>query len=94
MSLVDVLSTSGPTRCGPESSPERAFRRDGAGRSLDCMADAPRHPDTSDDAGAAPDRDSTGGTPWGMYVVAFLAIAFVVMFVALHVTGVLGPGAH
>jgi type VI protein secretion system component VasF len=59
------------------------------------MADLPSHPD-SDDAGAGPGREpTTTRTPrWVSVVATIVAIAVVMLLVALHLTGVLGPGAH
>lgn len=59
------------------------------------MADLPSHPDT-DDAGAEHGRrPSTGGTPrWVSVVGTIVAIVVVTLLVALHLAGVLGPGAH
>jgi hypothetical protein len=59
------------------------------------MADLPSHADTCDDSGVGPDRGSTTRTPrWKSVVGIIIAIVVVVLFVALHLTGVLGPGAH
>jgi hypothetical protein len=59
------------------------------------MADLPSHPD-SDDAGAGRGRDpNAGGTPrWVSVVGIIVAIGAVMLLVALHLTGVLGPGGH
>jgi hypothetical protein len=59
------------------------------------MADLPSHPDT-DDAGARHGREpTTNRTPRWMSVVGIaIAIVGVVVLIALHLTGVLGPGAH
>jgi hypothetical protein len=59
------------------------------------MADPPRHPDTRDDTGVGPNRGSAGSTPrWVSVLGIIIAIALVLMFVVLHLTGTLGPGAH
>ena len=60
------------------------------------MADLPSHPDTgSGDAGADPDRRPTPRRPrWTSVAGITLGIALVVLFVVLHLTGVLGPGGH
>jgi hypothetical protein len=58
------------------------------------MADLPSHPDT-DDAGVEPDRGPTTRTPrWVTVVGIIVAIVVFVLFIALHLTGVLGPGGH
>jgi len=55
------------------------------------MADPPRYPDTGD----GPDRGSATGTPrWVAVLGIIIAIALVLLFVVLHLTGTLGPGAH
>jgi len=58
------------------------------------MTELPYHPDTDDDTGAGPDRRSATKTPWGTYVFGVIVIALVLLFVVLHLTGTLGPGAH
>lgn len=60
------------------------------------MADLPSHPDSDHEAGGVPGRGpNTGGTPrWVSVVGIIVAIVVVVLFAALHLTGVLGPGAH
>jgi hypothetical protein len=58
------------------------------------MADLPSHPNT-DNAGMGPDCGSSTGTPrWKSAVGIILAIVVVVLVGVLHLTGVLGPGAH
>jgi hypothetical protein len=60
------------------------------------MADPTRYPDTNDDTGVAPDRESTSGTP--RWVKVFGIIAFVVVllfFIVLFTRGPhRGPGDH
>ncbi len=58
------------------------------------MVDAPRYPnpEADDDTGTAPDRESA--TPWGTYVFGIVAVILVLLFVVLHLTGVVGPGGH
>jgi hypothetical protein len=51
------------------------------------MAD-PSHPDAGD--GGSPTRT----TRWLSTLGIVIAIALVLLFVVLHVTGTLGPGAH
>ena len=59
------------------------------------MADPPRYPDTSDDTGLGRDRGSATSTPrWVSVLGIIIAIALVLLFVVLHLTGTLGPGAH
>ncbi len=54
------------------------------------MADLPSHPDT-DDTGMGHGRGPTTRTPRWVTVVG---IVVVVLFVVLHLTGVIGPGGH
>jgi hypothetical protein len=55
----------------------------------------PSHPDTDNNAGREPGRGPTTGTPrWVTVVGIIIAIVVVVLLAALHVTGVIGPGAH
>jgi hypothetical protein len=56
------------------------------------MADLPSHPDTND-RGAGPEP-STGTPRWKSVVGIIVAIVVVALFIALHLTGVLGPGGH
>jgi len=59
------------------------------------VADPPRYPDTGDDTGAGLDRGSASGTPrWVKVLGVIIAIAMVLLFVVLHLTDTLGPGAH
>lgn len=58
------------------------------------MTDLPRHPDTDEDAGVGADRGAASGTSWGTYVFGGIVIGVVLLFVVLHLTGTLGPGAH
>jgi hypothetical protein len=56
------------------------------------MADPPSYPDTGDDNG---DRGSATGTSrWVPVLGIIIAIGLVLLFVVLHLTGTLGPGAH
>jgi hypothetical protein len=57
------------------------------------MADTPQYSDTGDE----PDRGSTIGTPRWVKVFGIIALAVVVLFVVLKVTGLggeHGPGRH
>jgi hypothetical protein len=55
------------------------------------MADPPSYPDT----GAGPDRGSASSTRrWVPVLGIVVAIVLVLLLVVLHLTGVLGPGAH
>jgi hypothetical protein len=59
------------------------------------MPDPPSYPDTGDDAGVGADRGSATGRPrWVLVLGIVIAIVLVVLLVVLHLTGVLGPGAH
>jgi hypothetical protein len=58
------------------------------------MAELPSHPDTGQ-AGDGPDlRSSTRRAGWKTVVGIAAVVAVIVLFVVLHVTGVLGPGEH
>ncbi len=59
------------------------------------MADQPSYPDTGEDTGVGPDRGSATGTQrWVPVLGIVIAIVLVLLLVVLHLTGVLGPGAH
>jgi hypothetical protein len=59
------------------------------------MVDPPSDPDSADNTGVAPDRGATGNTPrWVLVLGIVIAIVLVLLLVVLHLTGVLGPGAH
>jgi hypothetical protein len=58
------------------------------------MADPPPYPD-SDDTGMRPDRESaTSPRRWVPVLGILSAIVLVLLLVVLHLTGVIGPGAH
>jgi hypothetical protein len=58
------------------------------------MAHPPPYPD-GDDTGMESDRESTVGAPrWVSVVGIIIAIGLVLLVVLLHLTGVIGPGAH
>ena len=61
------------------------------------MADSPPHPDTGNDTGVGPDRESTTGTPRWVKVFGIIALGLVVLFFILRLAGVgggHGPGRH
>ena len=59
------------------------------------MADPSPYPETGDDTGAAPDPESTTGTPRWVYVFGVVALVVVLLFVVLLVAGGgHGPGRH
>lgn len=58
------------------------------------MADHPRHPDPHDETGVGSGYESATGTPWGTYAFVLIAIVVILGMVVLHLTGVVGPGAH
>jgi hypothetical protein len=62
------------------------------------MADPPPYPDTGDDTGVGPDRESTAGTPRWVKVFGIIALVVVLLFVILMFTrgpgGRHGPGRH
>ena len=55
-------------------------------------SDPPRYPDTGDDGGIG-DEPTTGTSPW-VYVLLSIGVLVVVVVVALHLAGVMGPGSH
>ena len=55
------------------------------------MADPPRYPDTEDDPGVGPDRESTTGTPRWVKVFGIIVIVLVLLFVILIFAGVHDP---
>ena len=59
------------------------------------MADPPRYPDAGDDPGPGRGHGSATGTPrWVSVLGIIIVMALVLLFVVLHLTGTLGPGAH
>jgi hypothetical protein len=59
------------------------------------VPDPPLYPDTGDDTGVEHDRGSPTGTPrWVSVLGILIVIALILLFVVLHLTGTLGPGAH
>ena len=58
------------------------------------QADLPLY-DSGDDSDARPDQASATGRPrWVTVLGIVIAIVLVLLFFVLHLTGVLGPGAH
>lgn len=57
------------------------------------MAELPRHPET-EEATTAADRRSAGSTPWGTYAFLAVVVVGVLTMILLHLSGVVGPGAH
>jgi hypothetical protein len=55
------------------------------------MADPPPYPDTGDDPGRGA---ATGKPRWVSALGIIIVIALILLFVVLHLTGTLGPGAH
>lgn len=58
------------------------------------MTELPRHPDSDDGAPLDVDREPTASAPRGPYVFAAIVVIAVLVVVVLHLTGVVGPGAH
>jgi hypothetical protein len=59
------------------------------------MADPPPDPDRGNNTGVGPSRGSATSTlRWVPMLGIVVAIGLVLLLVVLHLTGVLGPGAH
>jgi hypothetical protein len=59
------------------------------------LAGPPSYPDTGDDDGVGSDRGAPTSTPrWVPVLGIVIAIGLVLLLVVLHLTGILGPGAH
>ncbi|MHB8574447.1 MAG: hypothetical protein ACYDCQ_03860 [Dehalococcoidia bacterium] len=61
------------------------------------MADLPPYPDTPDsnaDTGAGHNRSPTTSRSRWVYALWIGGVAIVLLVVALHLTGVIGPGSH
>jgi hypothetical protein len=59
------------------------------------MADLSEHPDTGDDSGFGPHSEPVAPTPrWKVVAGIGVGVVVVVLLIVLHLTGVLGPGAH
>ena len=57
------------------------------------MADLPSHPDSDSGVGRER-RPGTGRAGWKAIAGIVVAVVLIVVFVVLHLTGVLGPGQH
>lgn len=59
------------------------------------MAHPPSHPDTGDIAGSESELASASRRPrWVTVAGIVVVIALLMLFVVLHLTGAVGPGAH
>jgi hypothetical protein len=59
------------------------------------MADPPHYPENEEEPGTVLDRGAAGRTPrWVVALGIVIAIALVALIVLLHLTGIVGPGAH
>ena len=60
------------------------------------MADLPAHPGTDDESGAGPGRRAPASRRplWVPVAGIVIAILLVLLLIALHLTGALGPGGH
>jgi dolichol kinase len=59
------------------------------------MPDLPSHPDTGTGAPPGPDRISgSRRSRWKTIAGIAVALLVLVVFVVLHLTGVIGPGEH
>jgi hypothetical protein len=59
------------------------------------MVRPPPYPDTGDDTDVGSDRRSSAGAPrWVSILVIIIAIGLVLLVVALHLSGAIGPGVH
>lgn len=57
------------------------------------MTDSPSHPDPNDTTGTGPDRTPDTATPRWVKVSWLIAAALILLFIALHLTG-LSPAGH
>ncbi len=57
------------------------------------MPDVPRHPETPEGGPVPVDRPAAN-RPWWAYALGVLIVALLVLMVVLHLSGVVGPGAH
>jgi hypothetical protein len=57
------------------------------------VADLPRHPASDDDEDVATAGHSRRAS-WPVYIVGIVLVALFILMAVLHLTGVMGPGAH
>ena len=58
------------------------------------MTDPPRNPRTDGNGGLGPDGSTGSTSRWKVVLGVTIAVALLALIVLLHVTGIIGPGAH